>query len=113
MCVTLWKITFFVDNLVTTSNDVQELINVYQESVSRFDQVGFELRSCNTNNSEQRALMKQDGKYIEHHNQYDKVLGYRYDADNDKIKLSKSNLNSIAKSKWAVLSQTSKIFDHL
>ena len=107
------KNIFFVDNLVTTSNDVQELINVYHESVSRFGQVGFDLRSCNTNNSELRALMKQECNYITHNNQYDKVLGYRYDADIDIIKLSKSKLDSIAKSKRAVLSQTSKIFDPL
>ena len=109
----IMKNNFFVDNLVTTSNDVQELINVYHESVSRFGQVGFDLRSCNTNNSELRALMKQECNYITHNNQYDKVLGYRYDADNDIIKLSKSKLDPIAKSKRAVLSQTSKIFDPL
>merc|ERR1712121_282502 len=106
----IMKNKFFVDNLETTSNDVQELINVYQESVSRFDQVGFDLRSCNTNSNELRTLMKEDNKYIEHNNQNDKVLGYRYDAETDVINLSSSKLDSIAKSKRAVLSQTSKIF---
>ena len=57
--------------------------------------------------------MKQDKNYIEHDNPYDKVLGYRYNADADVMKLSKVKLNSIAKSKQAVLSQTAKIFDPL
>ena len=109
----IMKNKFFVDNLVTTSDDVQKLTNVYKESISRFDQAGFDLRSCNTNNNDLRNLMKQDNKYIEHDNRYDKVLGYRYDSDKDIIKLSKVKLNPQAKSKRAVLSQTSKIFDPL
>ena len=109
----IMKNKFFVDNLVTTSDDVQKLTNVYRESVFRFDQAGFDLRSCNTNSNDLRNLMKQDNKYIEHNNPYDKVLGYRYAVSTDTIKLSKINLNSLAKTKRAVLSQTAKVFDPL
>ena len=71
------KNKFFVDNLVTTGDDVQKLTNVYRESVSRFDQAGFDSRSCNSNNNDLRTLMKQDKKYIEHDNLFEKVLGYK------------------------------------
>ena len=97
----------------TDSTDPSIACNIYKESVSRFDQAGFDLRSCNSNNKDLQTLMKQDNKYIEHDNSYDKVLGYRYNSDTDIIKLSKVKLNSIAKSKRAVLSQTAQIFDPL
>ena len=104
------KNKFFIDNLVPTSDDVQRLTNIYKERVSRFDQMGFDLRLCSSNHNDLRTLMKQNNKYIEHDHFFDNVLGYRYNSEADTIKLSKVKLKSIAKSKRAVLSQTAKIF---
>ena len=46
-CTEMMKNNFYVDNLIKTSNNVEELEYLYQESVQRLQQGNFELRSCN------------------------------------------------------------------
>ena len=56
----------YVDNLIYTSNDVNQLINLYGESINRMDKGVFNLRSWNSNNKELQEIMKQDEKYVTH-----------------------------------------------
>ena len=48
-------------------------------------QGGFHLRSWNSNCKELQSIMKKDGNFVTHENEYEKVLGYRYVAGNDVI----------------------------
>ena len=44
-------------------------------------QGNFELRSCNTNLNTLKQIMIEDEKYVEHGQEVEKVLGYKYDTD--------------------------------
>ena len=112
-CSRMIKSSFFVDNLVFTSNDIEKLENLYELAVHRFDENGFDLRSCNTNHDTLRSRMKSDGKFIKHNCEFDKVLGYRYSAARDIIKLAEVKLDSSANTKRSILSESSKVFDPL
>ena len=112
-CSSMIRSNFFVDNLVKTSNDIERLTWLYQESVSRLDGVGFELRSCNTNNMTLKQLMLDDGRFITHGCKLDKVLGYRYSAESDTMCLAPVNLDCTANTKRQILSESSKLYDPL
>ena len=73
----------------------------------------FELRSCNLNSKTLRDLMKLDGKYITHNCEYDKVLGYKYSAIKDTMKLAEIKVNDKANTHRQILSETAKVFDPL
>ena len=45
---------FYVDNLIITSNQLNELKQLYNETYSRMAAGGFELRSWNSNSREKR-----------------------------------------------------------
>ena len=107
------KNSFFVDNLVYTSNDIEALTNLYETAVHRFGENGFDLRSCNTNHNILRSRMKSDDKFIKHDCEFDKVLGYRYSSTQDIIKLAEIKLDPSAKTKRSILSESSKVFDPL
>ena len=65
-CTEMMKNNFYVDNLIKTSNNVEELEYLYKESVQRLQQGNFELRSCNTNLDSLKHKMIEDNKYVEH-----------------------------------------------
>ena len=96
-----------------TSNDIEALTNLYESAVHRFDQNGFDLRSCNTNHDTLRSRMKSDNKYIKHDCEFDKVLGYRYSSTQDIIKLAEIKLDPNANTKRSILSESSRVFDPL
>ena len=72
------KSNFYVDNLLVTHNSEKILLKVYQECLSRMKQGGFYLRSWNSNSQELQSIMKKDGNFVTHENEYEKVLGYKY-----------------------------------
>ena len=50
-CNEMIKSNFFVDDLVHTANDIEDLIYLYKDCKKRMDDAHFYLRSCNSNNS--------------------------------------------------------------
>ena len=112
-CSRMMQSSFFVDNLVKTGNSVEELTQLYLESVKRLEDVHFDLRSCNSNSSELQAQMKKDDRYVKHGQELDKVLGYHYSPDSDQLQVHSVSMDSEANSKRKILSESSKLFDPL
>ena len=104
---------FFVDNLVKTSDSISDLTYLYKESVERMAIGNFNLRSCNTNDEQLRNTMIQDGRYVDHGCNQEKVLGYRYNPVTDSMQLAQAQIVEDVDTKRGILSQTSKIFDPL
>ena len=112
-CSRMISSSFFVDNLIYSSNSAERLAKLYSECTSRLDAVHFNLRSCNSNHPELRELMKCDNRYIEHGQELDKVLGYHYNVDSDQMQLHFVTLDSQANTKRKILAESSKLFDPL
>ena len=74
---------------------------------------GFTLRSGNSNSIELREKMKYDKKLVEHMCEEDKVLGYKYNVNNDTLSISPCTVQAVADTKRKVLSQISKAYDPL
>ena len=110
-CTRMLNSCFFVDNLVKTSNSIEQLTELYQTSVCRLAKGNFDLRSCNSNNDDLKSLMKADGRLIEHGCEWDKVLGYLYSSSRDVMKLADFKLSETADTKRSLLSSISKVFD--
>ena len=104
---------FYVDNLLITGNQIDEMNVIYQEAYDRMKAGGFVLRSWNTNSTELRDQMAYDGRLVEHTCEEDKVLGYRYNVTQDSLSIAPCKIDSAANTKRKVLSQTSKLFDPL
>lgn len=112
-CADMIRNKFFVDNLATSSNDIQSLTKLYVDCSERMKQVHFDLRSCNTNDENLKDLMKKDGKFITHDCEYDKVLGYKYSSTKDTMKLAPIKIDAGANTHRAFLSNYAGIFDLL
>ena len=110
-CSQMMLDNFFVDNLIVTSNSSEKLANLYRECSARLSEVHFNLQSCNTNSNSLKALMLEDDKFIKHGCLEDKVLGYKYEAAIDQIRLSHVNINADANTKRKIFSESAKIFD--
>ena len=104
---------FYVDNLIITSNQLNELKQLYNETYSRMAAGGFELRSWNSNSREMREIMMMDGRLADHQSAEERVLGYLYDYQKDCLKLSPIKCEHEANTKHKILSGTSKLFDPL
>ena len=112
-CTEMIRSNFFVDNLVKTSNDAEELTWLYNQCAERMDGAHFELRSYNTNNDHLKLLMQKDGRFITHGCDKDKVLGYSYSSELDTMSLAPVKLSETADTKRNILSESAKIFDPL
>ena len=112
-CTEILTNNFYVDNLIVTGNDVNELRELYDLSYNRMKEGGFILRSWNSNSIELRSQMKTDNRLIEHTCEEDKILGYRYNIEKDVLKLAPCSVDPEANTKRKILSQTSKVFDPL
>ena len=104
---------FYIDNLIITSNQLDELKQLYNETYSRMAARGFELRSWNSNSREMREIMMMDGRLADHQSAEERVLGYLYDYQKDCLKLSPTKCEHEANTKRKILSGTSKLFDPL
>ena len=91
-CSKLLNSKFYVDNLLITSNSIDELNNLYKDSYDRMQEGGFTLRSWNSNSVELRDQFKVDKKFVEHDNDFEKVLGYSFLVEEDKFRLSDNNM---------------------
>ena len=107
------KENLYVDNMLVTSNDINFLKKVYTETQHRLEEVGFTLRSWNSNSKEVQSIMTDQGNIASHGNSYEKVLGMKYMLEFDSLQVGEFQLDASANTKRAVLSQISKVFDPL
>lgn len=112
-CNQLLNHNFYCDNLLISSNDVNELKELYHESKSRMHDGGFELRSWNSNSNDLKQIFINDNSASDHGLDAEKILGYLYDVNLDVIKISNSSVKSQVSSKRNILSELSSIFDPL
>ena len=112
-CMEILDNNFYVDNLVVTGYNIDELHELYKLCSSRMHEGGFTLRSWNSNSIELRETMKADGKLVKHKCTEEKVLGYRYNVNSDTLSLAPCNVEAAADTKRKVLPQISKVFDPL
>ena len=112
-CTEIIKNKCFVDNLASTSNNIQILTKLYNDCSDRMEKFHFVLRACNSNNENLRELMKKDGRYITHDQEYDKVLGYKYSSTKDVMKLANIKINAEANTHRQMLSEFARVFDLL
>jgi len=111
-CTDLLKNNMYVDNLFITSNDVGDLLSLYEESCSRMADGGFQLRSWSSNSGELCDQFEADG--CSSAATAEKLLGYRYVPENDEMSInnfSKDINGPLTKRK--ILSYTASIFDPL
>ena len=104
---------FYVDNLILTGNNADNLKSIYQESNRRMTEGGFDLRSWNSNNTSLQEVMNIDNRRAEHGSSSERVLGYLYNVDEDTMQLADYCVSIEANTKRKILAETSKIFDPL
>ena len=61
-CKEILSNNFYMDNLLMTGNDLDEMHNLYDSTFGRMKNGGITLRSWNSNSSELRAQMAADGR---------------------------------------------------
>jgi len=104
----------YVDNLFYTGSDPNFLRSTYLEAYNRLADGGFELREWASNNADLSAQFEADGRAMVHPENGIKVLGYRYCAATDKLRVADFDTD-VAQSitKREVLSYAARIFDPL
>ena len=112
-CKEILSNNFYVDNLLITGNNVEEMKDLYNQSYERMKRGGFLLRSWNSNSIELKDQMKADQRLVEHSCEQERVLGYKYNVTRDTLSVAHCNLVPSADTKRKVLSQTSKVYDPL
>ena len=103
----------YVDNLFFTGNSLHDLTQMYKETFQRMNEGGFELRSWTTNCAELKDLINEDDRGVSHSGVYEKLLGYLYDPEKDKLRLADITYDNVFHTKRTVLSNIAKIFDPL
>ena len=106
------KNNFYVDNLFFTSDSQDDLFKFYTESKTRMMQGGFLLRTWQSNSDDLKEVLISDGSYVEHDQNWEKLLGYKYYPDSDEISISEIP-NEYVSTKRGVLSFSAKLFDPL
>lgn len=97
---------FYVDNMVFTGNNINEIVQAGNGVSESLAGVGFNLREWNSNQSS--ILEHFDGSKILCDS---KILGYLFHPHNDTLSLKKQNLNIDCKTKRDVVSSVASIFD--
>ncbi|XP_076039460.1 uncharacterized protein LOC143024532 [Oratosquilla oratoria] len=111
-CTDILSSQFYVDNLIFTGNNFKEMTDLYRLCYERMSLGGFILRSWNSNSLELRQLIEKDGKLVEHSNETEKILGYRFNPNMDEMQLAPVEFHSVS-TKRQLLSETSSLFDPL
>lgn len=99
---------FYVDNLVKTSNNTQELKSLYSESVKRMNEGNFQLWSCKTNCSKLREKIREGGNLVKYLSQCEKLLGYEYNPYQDLLCISYHFNDPEISTKRCIFSEVSK-----
>ena len=111
LCSKLLTENFYVDNFFYSSNDREELEYVYKEACVRMNEASFFLRSWNSNLRELNFKISADGRLADHGCPEEKVLGYRYNLENDTMSVSKVDCDIRANTKRLILSAIFSVFD--
>ena len=113
-CNKILNHNLYVDNLFFTGDNQSTLLDLYNETFQRMMSGGFELRSWVSNCKPLMDKIIEDRRGPSHSSDHEKVLGYIYEPDTDKLKLSQFNLNdNNILTKRIVLSNLAKVFDPL
>ena len=106
----LIKDKFYVDNLIYTSNNFDELPSKVQEINEVMLSGGLPLREWTCNYKSVLSSLKDDEICKKHEV---KVLGYLYNKDEDTLRLKNASLDPNASTKRQILSSLSSVFDPL
>ncbi|XP_068200659.1 uncharacterized protein [Palaemon carinicauda] len=87
-CREILENNFYVDNLIISGHNIDEIQELYSLCSSRMQEGGFTLRSWNSNSLELRKIMEAEGRLVEHNCIEEKVLGYRYYVYSDTLSLA-------------------------
>ena len=104
---------FYMDNLIYTTNSLNELESIYREALKRMKDGGFILRSWCSNNEAMNDTLKIDLNFSEHGCIEEKVLGYKFNYSEDTMYIAKTEVNSCINTKRELLSESSKVYDPL
>ena len=77
----------YVDNLLTTHNNLSDLKQLYKDCYDRMKEGGFELRSWTSNSPDLNLQFQHDGRATSHECHSEKMLGYRFFPATDQIAL--------------------------
>ena len=113
ICTQTLKNNLYVDNLVYTHDDLNILMYIYDTSVRRLQEGGFELRSWTSNSAALNNKFQADERGVFHSKNVERVLGYSYNLIEDTLSLNEFDISSCQLTKRKLLSQTSKVFDPL
>lgn len=107
------KEQFFVDNLIGSTSTTEELFEIYQNSQQIMKAGNFELKEWVSNYPKLNSLIEKDGNGLTEPTKQVKTLGMIWNLDDnyDSLSTKSYNLNSEAKTKREILSESSKIFD--
>ena len=104
----LIKNKFYVDNLIYTSNNVEELPQMVSLINKLMIDGGLPLREWTSNNTSVLSSLSEE----EVSNKEEvKVLGYIYNRSEDSLKLKNASLNCNASTKRQILSSLASVFD--
>jgi len=113
-CCEVLRSGMYVDNLFFTGNNPDYLLSMYRDCSSRMLEGGFTLRSWASNSPELSESVKLDSLEASTDNDWEKLLGYKYFPESDKIMINDfDKIADITVTKRYVLSYVSRIFDPL
>ena len=113
LCSKVLDKNMYVDNLLVSGNDRNELLNIYQQSNVRMQEGGFDLLSWSSNDKNLTERFQNDERACVHNSPFEKVLGYNYCPSSDQISIAKfdTKITGTTITKRIVLSYTASIFD--
>ena len=106
------KNSFYVDNLLYSTSDLNKLNEMYEKSVKILSEGNFNLREWSPNNDELQSKMIKDNKASEHPD-VQKLLGYVYLPRSDSLELADFKLGSGKVTKRIIAAEIGKCFDSL
>ena len=106
----LIKNKFYVDNLIYTSNNLQELPLIVDQVNKLLSDGGLPLREWTSNDMSVLSVLREDEIC---HSEEVKVLGYLYNKVDDTLRLKNPTLDCNASNKRQILSSLASVFDPL
>ena len=113
-CTKILDKQIYVDNLVFTGSDIDNLFTLYNQSLSRMKEGGFILRSWSSNSSKLQSKFETDETCLSPPLKVVKMLGYNYHAESDKLSIALDyNRGNKPITKRNILAHNASIFDPL
>ncbi|XP_050313723.1 uncharacterized protein LOC126748497 [Anthonomus grandis grandis] len=108
---------FYVDDALTGSNDLNELVKIKSNLISIFQEYGFELRKLASNNPTVLSDIPDNGsiEYVINEGSSSKTLGISWNSPKDQFVYSSNlkNIPDVLVTKRSILAAISTIFDPL